>query len=197
MTRTLHLQHRVAAVRPTYGSNPSDVAARLERGAHMQLPGTRRVGDQTRQSREPVASHVAERRDDGVRQPIRNSKRSRHASGPLVCLTLDYAASSGIISPSTTIYCSLRWNLLTAGLSCCSSARKQPPAESVSAHARFQESYTGFEFGHPLLEGLAARTLWIRRAHIPEVRGAAPRFLPRERLPGVLSIWPSKKNSCL
>ena len=48
MTRTLHLQHRVAAVRSTYGSNPPDIAARLERGAHMQLPGTRRVSDQTR-----------------------------------------------------------------------------------------------------------------------------------------------------
>jgi ATP-dependent DNA helicase RecG len=33
-----------------------------------------------------------------------------------------------------------------------------------------------------LLEGFAAQTRWIRRAHIPEVRGAAPRFLPRERL---------------
>src|SRR5216684_1487833 len=82
MTRTLHLQRRVAPVRSTYGSNPPDVAARLERGAHMQLPGTRRVSDQTRQSGQPVASDVAERRDDDVRQPIRNSKRSRHASAP-------------------------------------------------------------------------------------------------------------------
>src|SRR6202012_3242413 len=82
MTRTLHLQHRVATVRSTYGSNPPDVAARLERGAHLQLPGTRRISDQTRQSRQPVTSDIAERRDDGVRQPIRNSKRSRHASAP-------------------------------------------------------------------------------------------------------------------
>src|SRR5207248_781430 len=95
-------------------------------------------------------------------------------------LTLGYPAGSGIVSPSATLYCSPRWNLLTAGLSCCSSTRKQPPAESVSAHARFRESQTGFEFGHPVLEGLAARTLCIHRAHIPEVRGAAPRFLPRE-----------------
>jgi hypothetical protein len=100
----------------------------------------------------------------------------------MVDITLDYTAGNGIISPSTTLYCSLRWNLLPAGRELLLLHRRQPPAECVSAHARFQESQKRFEFGYRLLEGFAAQTRWIRRAHIPEVRGAAPRFLPRERL---------------
>src|SRR5207253_6839338 len=64
MTWALHLQHRVTAVRSMYGSNPADVATGLERGADLQLPCSRRVSDKTGQPRQPVASDIAERRDD-------------------------------------------------------------------------------------------------------------------------------------
>src|SRR5439155_21645970 len=71
-------------------------------------------------------------------------------------LTLDDAASSGIICPSTTLYCSLRWNLLTSEFSCCSSTRKHPPAESVSAHARFSGEPDGLRVRPPVAGGLGS-----------------------------------------
>jgi hypothetical protein len=90
----------------------------------------------------------------------------------LVRPTLDYTAGNGIISPSTTLYCSLRWNLLTAGLSCGSSTansrlRNAFPHTRASRRAgRASSSATGcwraLQPGHAGFGALISRRFAVR-----------------------------------
>ena len=103
------------------------------------------------------------------------SRARAPCSAPFVRPTLDYAASSGHNQSQHRII--LQASVEPAHRSALPAA---PPRENsrprrASAHTRAsRRARRASELGHPFLEGLAARTLCIRRAPLPQVRACGP-----------------------